>query len=327
MRYDLKLPARLETAAADARYAEEAGFDGAWSSESTSDPLLLLAAPALETRRIGLGTNILVALGRSPFVVAQAAWELQRASGGRFALGLGTQVRGHLRDRFSVPWRSPAARLAEYVRALRALWTAFQTGEPPAFVGRFYTHTRLTPIFDPGPIDHPHVPVYVAAVNPRNAELAGRLGDGLLVHPMHTTAYLRDVVLPAVARGAAEAGRDPADIEILVPPFLVAAGAAGADQLVRARRDLAFHGATRTYSGVMAHAGFPDLPARLHEAHRERGLEAAMRLVPDACVDEWVVRAEPAEALAAAADRYRGIASRLLVPGRQLAGVPLLPPG
>lgn len=326
MKFDVKLPAAIRAADEEARRAEAAGFDGVWTSEATTDPMLLLAAPALATSRVSLGTNILVALARSPFIVAQAAWELQRCSGGRFVLGLGTQVRAHLRYRFGVEWQAPASRLEEYVKALRALWASFQSGEQVAFEGVYYTHTLLSPAFNPGPSAVPHVPVYLAAVNLRNAELAGRLGDGLLVHPMHTAGYIADVLLPAMRRGVAAAGRPPSAVEILVPPFVVPAGRGAGEADKMARALLAFHGATRAYAAVLEHAGYPDLPPRLNEAHKREGPERAARLVPDALLNEFVIRADPAEALEAAAARYGGLATRILAPAVTLAGVALRPP-
>lgn len=327
MEFDLKLPARIADATDAARIAEAVGFNGAWSSESTTDAMLLLAAPSMATKRIRLGTNILVALARSPFVVAQSAWELQRCTDGRFVLGVGTQVPAHLRHRFSVASNQLAARLEEYVAALRALWNAFQTGEPISFEGRFYSHTLLSPTFDPGPIRVPDIPLHLAAVNEGAAERVGRVGDGLLVHPMHTVGYVRDVLLPAVVRGAVGAGREPGDIDVLVPPFIVPARTRDeAEAYERARATLAFHGATRAYAPVLKYAGFPGLPKRLNAVHKSEGPEAARRLVPDALVDEFVVRAEVSEALMAAAERYEGLATRILAPSPSLAGDRFLVP-
>ena len=188
--------------AADAQRFERMGFDGGWTFESRHDPFLPLAQAAIATTRLQLGTNIAVAFGRSPFSVAQTAWDLQRGSGGRFHLGLGTQVRAHVERRYSMPFDHPAARLADYVRCLRAIWDTFQNDARPSYEGPFYRFRLINPFFNAGPIDHPHIPVYVAGVNPRMCRVAGEVAEGLHVHPMHSVGYLSDVVRPALEDGA-----------------------------------------------------------------------------------------------------------------------------
>ena len=204
-----------------ARAAEALGFAGLWTSETRHDAFLPLAIAANVTERIELGTSIAVAFSRSPMEVAQTAWDLQDLSEGRFILGLGTQVKAHIERRFSMPWDRPVARLREYILALRAIWQSFQTEGPLSFEGEFYRHTLMTPFFNPGPIEHPEIPVYIAGVNTRLAALAGELCDGFHVHPFHSPEYVRRTVKPAIAEGAEKEGRDPAEIDLATSVFVV----------------------------------------------------------------------------------------------------------
>ena len=192
----------LRSARDTARAAEALGFAGLWTSETKHDAFLPLAIAADETEEIQLGTSVAIAFSRSSMEVAQTAWDLQALSDGRFMLGLGTQVKAHIKRRFSIPWDKPVARLREYIGALRAIWASFQTGEPLNFEGEFYRHTLMTPFFNPGPIEYPEIPVYIAGVNTALATLAGELCDGFHVHPFHSTEYVRRIVKPAIAEGA-----------------------------------------------------------------------------------------------------------------------------
>src|SRR5215213_6719579 len=182
-----------------ARAAEDLGFAGLWTSETKHDAFLPLAIAANETHQIGLGTSVAIAFSRSPMETAQTAWDLQDLSDGRFVLGLGTQVKAHITRRFSMPWDKPAARLREYILALRAIWESFQSEGPLNFEGDFYRHTLMTPFFDPGPIEQPEIPIYIAGVNTRLANLAGEICDGFHVHPFHSPEYVRRAVIPAIA--------------------------------------------------------------------------------------------------------------------------------
>ncbi|MFL5990455.1 MAG: TIGR03617 family F420-dependent LLM class oxidoreductase, partial [Rubrobacteraceae bacterium] len=168
----------LHNAGETARAAESLGFAGLWTSETKHDAFLPLAIAANETERIELGTSVAIAFSRSPMEMAQTAWDLQDLSGGRFILGLGTQVKAHVKRRFSMPWDRPVARLREYIGALRAIWSSFQIGEPLSFEGEFYRHTLITPFFNPGPIEQPEIPIYIAGVNTSLATLAGEFCDG-----------------------------------------------------------------------------------------------------------------------------------------------------
>src|SRR3990172_6350775 len=204
---------RVDAIAAAARKVEELGFDGATTPEAGHDPFVPLAIAAEHTRRISLGTNVAISFPRSPLVTAQVAWDLQALSGGRFQLGLGTQVKGHNERRYAAPWTGPPGpRMRDYLLCLKAMFASFQDPKKPTyFAGKYYQFSMMTPFFNPGPIEHPHVPIYLAAVNPYMCRLAGELCDGVFAHPVCTARYVEQVMLPAVRAGAAKAGRSASD--------------------------------------------------------------------------------------------------------------------
>jgi len=174
----------LTSIPAYARKVEALGYDCLWSAETQHDPFLPLAVAATVTSTIKLGTSIAVAFPRSPMILAHVSWDLAKASGGRFILGLGSQVKGHNERRFSVKFESPAPKMREVVLAMRAIWSTWQNRTKLDFKGRFFRFDLMTPFFDPGPIEHPHVLVYIAGVNPAMCRVADEVGNGLRVHPL-----------------------------------------------------------------------------------------------------------------------------------------------
>src|ERR671939_1162076 len=212
----------LKEAGHTGRAAEDLGFAGLWTNETKHDGFLPLAIAANETSEMELGTSVAIAFSPSPMEMAQTAWDLQDLSDGRFALGLGTQVKAHVTRRFSMPWDRPAARLREYILALREIWGSFQNEGPLEFEGEFYGHTLMTPFFNPGPIDHPEIPIYIAGVNTRLVRLAGEICDGFHVHPFHSPEYVRQTVKPAIAEGADKAGRNLEQIVLATSAFVIA---------------------------------------------------------------------------------------------------------
>ena len=296
-----------------ARDAEALGFDGLWASETKHDPFLPLALAAEHTSRLSLGTAIAVAFPRSPTVVAHTAWDLQAASGGRLSLGLGTQVKGHVERRFSVKWTAPGPRLREYVLALRAIWRAWQTGGPVDFRGEHYAITLMTPFFAPGPIEHPDIPIYIAAVNAYNLRLAGELCDGVHLHPFHSVRYLREFALPHIEAGLAKSGRGRDAITLSTSVFMVTGRTAAeiAEARERARGQIAFYASTRTYEPVLAAHGWADLMPRLHRKSIEGDWAGMAALVTDEMLEVFAVAA-PLDGLAAALRaRYAGLLDRL----------------
>lgn len=287
----------LKEMGALAARAEALGFGAVWTAETRHDPFLPLAVAAEHTQRIRLGTAIAVAFARSPTVVAQTAWDLAGQSSGRFILGLGTQVRAHVERRFAMGWSGhPVAQLRDYIGAVRAVWHSWQSGEPPRHRGPYYRVTLMSPFFNPGPIDHPDIPVFVAGVGEAMCALAGEVADGLIVHPLHSTRYLAEVVRPAVARGAERAGRDPADVS-LSGSVLVGLGDAGREAM---REQIAFYASTPTYRPVLDLHGWTDVGAALSEEARHGRWTAMPALVPDPMVDAFAVTVDAWAALPAA---------------------------
>lgn len=311
MHIDVKLPATLEGARFRAIQVEGQDVSGVWSSESTTDPLLLLGPVALDTRRIELGTAIAVALARSPFVLAQAAWELQATSDGRFHLGLGSQVQGHLRNRFSAPHDRVIARLEDYVWALRALWRAFQEERPPRYRGRFYNHTALPSTFNPGPISHPRIPIWLGGANLSTVALSARVADGFLGHPLHGPDFFRDEVRPRLKRpGISERVMVQASAYVL---------AADAPRAAAARREvreaIAFTASTARYEDILSIQGFPNLSRLLWERLRTDGPAAAGNHVPKSLYEMLVVDVPAEEIGRVVRDKYGGLVDRVLLAG------------
>ena len=303
----------LERAADTARQAEAAGFDGVWVTEVANDPFLTMAVGLEATSRLEMGTAIALAFVRSPMVTALSSWELQRASGGRFRLGLGPQVKAHNERRFSVPFDKPAARLVEQVRALRAIWAAFAREAPLDFHGEFYRFDLLTEFFNPGPIDAPPPPVYLAAVNPYSFGMAGEVADGVHVHPLHTVRYLTEVAHPALAAGLARAGRRPGAVDVSAQVMVITGQGEERRRMEEyVRTQISFYGSTRTYKAPLELSGYGDLNARLHQLMAAGDREALVAAVPDELLDEFAVRADTWEDVAAVArKRYEGVADRI----------------
>ncbi|MDX1690618.1 MAG: TIGR03617 family F420-dependent LLM class oxidoreductase [Acidimicrobiia bacterium] len=323
MKVDAYVAPEGATGVADAaRRAVRLGYDGVMVPELRSDPFVLAAEAARTAPSLTVGTAVAVAFARSPMTVAYAARDLADLTSGRFVLGLGTQVRAHVVHRFSMPWSSPVARFREYLAALRAIWDAWQHGTPLRFRGEHYRFALMTPAFDPGPPAHGPIPIAVAGVGPGMADLAGETADGLHVHPFHTVSYLREVVAPAIAAGAARSGRTPGDVERICS-VMVATGTTS-DELERARaevrRQIAFYASTPSYRGVLEHHGWGDVGPRL-TAMSKRGEWAAMAdVLPEDLVEAVAVVAPVDELAGRLRERYDGVLDRIgLYPGVALA--------
>lgn len=313
MKVDYSLsPDQMSGAGERAVWAENLGFDGLFTSETQHDPFLPIVAAARSASSLQLGTAIAVAFARSPMTVAHTAWDLADLTGGRFLLGLGTQIRAHITRRFNMPWDSPGPRLREYVEALRAIWHSWQTGDPLEFKGEFYEFTLMTPFFNPGPIDHPDVPIYLAGVNEYVSRVAGEVSDGIHIHPFHTLEYLDQVVYPAIARGAQGRGREFTDVETVVPVFVITGRneTEMANSEFATKLQIAFYASTPTYRAVLDLHGW-DVGPQL-TAMSKRGEWLAMgSVVPDEMVAELAVRAPLGELGEAVADKYRGKVDRI----------------
>ena len=275
------------------RRAERLGFAVVNTPEAGHDPFLPLALVAEHTERIRLGTNVALAFPRSPMAVAQVAWDLQHLSGGRFQLGLGTQVKGHIERRYATPWTgAPGPRLREYILCLQAMFRSFQDPDNPTyFEGEHYRYTMMSPFFNPGPIERPDIPIYIAAVNTYNAALCGELCAGLRAHPVATFAYSRDVLMPAIARGAEKSGRALAEVDVVGSPFLaVAADEEGVERAKNAlKQHIAFYASTRSYHAVLKYHGWEDLGSRLHALSVAGKWTELPLQITDDMLDEWAI--------------------------------------
>ncbi len=298
---------------AHAARLEGAGFDGVWTFEAAHDPFLPLLSAAKATASLEIGTNISVAFGRSPFAMAQTAWDLQKFSGGRLHLGLGTQVRAHVERRFSMPFDHPAARITDYIHCLRAIWNTFQTGAKPDHRGPYYQFSLINPFFNPGPLDHPEIPIYLAGVNERMCRAAGEAADGFHVHPMHSTGYLRDVVRPAIDVGAKTRGKSVDDLCLFAPVFGVLGDTEAERQKAEApvRQQVAFYASTPNYRALLEYHGFDGLGKELSQLMRQGDTDAMTKLVPDALMDEVAVSGKRSELPAVLRERYDGLLQRV----------------
>lgn len=298
----------LVDVADEARRLERMGFGALWSFETSRDPFLPLLQVALATKGIQMGTNIAVAFARTPFSMAMTAWDLQRASGGRLFLGLGTQVRAHVERRFSVEFDHPAARVTDYIRCLRAIWDTFQTGSKPDYDGPFYRFKLMNEMFTGGPIEHPHIPVFLAGVNPRMARAAGEAADGFSVHPMHSPDYLREVVRPAIDEGARTRGKTVEDIVLVSDCFIIQGSTeserSGAEE--RVRRQIALYASTPSYRGFLEFHGYPDIGKQLSARMREGRLKEMPALISDELLATVAVSEADGNLADQIRDRYAG---------------------
>lgn len=290
-----------------ARAAEDVGFACAWTSETQHDPFLPLALAAEHTTRIRLGTAIAVAFARSPTILAQTAWDLQRASRGRFILGLGTQVKAHIERRFGMTWEAPAPKLREMILAIRALWRAWQGDGSINFRGEFYKLTLMTPFFNPGPIEHPDIPIFIAGVNEHLCRVAGEVCQGFHVHPFHTVEYIRQVVLPNIAQGAALTKRTRADLELSSTIFVATDDAE--QEAVRAQ--IAFYASTPSYKSVLDVHGWGEINKKLGRLAARQRWDEMPALVSDELLHAVAIIAPPEEIPARIHARYDGVLDRV----------------
>lgn len=313
MKIDVPLPAAATDVADAARELAAAGAGGAFTFEGPHDVFVPLVLAAGAGTALDLYTNVAIAFPRSPVHLAHAARDLHDLSGGRFILGLGSQIRAHIERRYGSTWSEPAARMKESVQAVKAILAAWQDRSALEFRGRFTTHTLMPPTFDPGPSPYGVPPVVIGAVGPRMTEVATEVADGLIVHPLNSERSLRDHTLPAVDRGLARAGRDRSD-------FTVTAGAIVGVWEDDSRRDpvcaglramVSFYGSTPAYRVLLEADGYGDLQPELHRLTREGRWADMAALVDDDVLDRFTLRGTPSEVGAAIGARYAGVADRV----------------
>jgi len=312
--FDVELATKMVSKVSTlARAADGMGVGAVWANEIRHDPFVQLALAAANSQRVRLGTAIALAFTRSPMTLAYASWDIQNLSRGRLILGLGSQVKGHIERRFGMKWEPPVARMREVIRALRSIWGAWQTGERLEFEGRFYKINLMTPFFNPGPIEHPKIPIFLAGVNSRMCVLAGELCDGLHIHPLHTVRYVKERILGSVREGLAKSGRSRHQMQLAASVF-VATGKNQAE-LRRAReecrRQVAFYASTRTYRGVLELHGWGDACDRLHTKSVSSDWDSMSQEVSDEMLREFVLEGLWEELPGLLRDRYEGVLDRV----------------
>jgi probable F420-dependent oxidoreductase len=295
-----------------ARKAEAYGFDCFWVNETKHDPFVQLALATTSTKKIGLGTSIALAFTRSPTTLAYTAWDLQSVSNGRLILGLGSQVKGHIERRFGMKWEPPAPKMKEVVQSLRSIWGSWQSGTKLDFRGRFFKLDLMSPFFSPRPIEHPSIPVYLAGVNEGMCRVAGSVAEGLHVHPLHTAKYLRDVIDPALATGAARAGRRREEVKVAASIFAAVGETEREVKNVREayREQIAFYASTRSYRKVMELHGWGDVCDRLHELSARGEWPRMGSEVGDDILREFVVEGSWEEMGGILQERYGALVDR-----------------
>lgn len=313
MKVEMSLMNRsLQDVGAEARRAEALGYDGVTTGETSADPFFKLVLAAEHTERVTLGTSVLIAFPRSPMVVAYQAWDLQAFSHGRLNLGLGTQVGAHIRRRFSGTWDSPGPRLREYIGALRAIWECWRDGVKLNFRGDFYQFTLMTPYFTPAQIEHPHIPVYISAINPYNCRLAGELCDGIRMHGFNTPRYAQRVIIPNLEEGARKAGRTLEEIDIVGTGFTIT----GPDEqsleakFPAVKKQIAFYASTPAYRPVMDIHGWGEEHLELHRMSREGKWDEMGNLISDEMLDAFTTVGTYDEIAGKIKARWGGISTR-----------------
>jgi probable F420-dependent oxidoreductase len=313
MKVDGGIGVQLATAGDEARQAEAAGYDGIMTAETAHDPFFPLLLAAGATERVDLMTSIAVAFARNPMTLANVGYDLQAYSEGRFILGLGSQIKAHIEKRFSMPWSHPAPRMRELILAIRAIWESWNTGGKLDFRGEFYTHTLMTPFFNPGPNPYGNARIFLAAVGEFMAEVAGEVADGILIHGFTTERYLREVTMPSVERGLAKAGKSRADFEVSYPGFVVTG--TNEEEVAKAaagtRQQIAFYGSTPAYRPVLELHGWGELQPELNRLSKQGEWVQMGKLIDDDILHTFAVVCEPEDIPARVLERYGDLVDRI----------------
>jgi probable F420-dependent oxidoreductase len=303
-------PTQLTDVNERVRAAEEIGFDAVWVSETQHDPFLPCALIAEQTKKLTFGTAVAIGFARSPATLAYISWDLAQASGGRFILGLGTQVKGHIERRFGMEWPdSVVGKFREQILAIRAFWHTWQTAERLNFRGKYFKHTLMTPFFNPGPIEHPDIPIYIAGVNTGLARLAGEAADGFHVHPLHSKRYLEEVLIPSIKEGAKRKNRLIEEIKISTTAFTVTSP----EEKNFVRMQIAFYASTPSYRNVFSLHNWGEIAEQLsvHAAKKQWGEMG--ELINDEILETFAIVAMPEDITDRINKRYHGLIDRLTI--------------
>jgi len=310
------LPNDIKSIGEAARNLEAAGYDSIVTPEAGHDPFLPLMTVAEHTSTLRFGTGVAIAFPRSPMVTAQIAWDLQRYSGGRFMLGLGTQVKGHNERRYSTAWPSPPGpRLKDYIATMKAIFKTFQTSERPAHQGPYYQFTLISPFFNPGPnaAGAEHVPIYISAVNRYNCKLVGELCDGIRMHAFNTPKYTEEVIIPAIKEGAQNAGRDYSDIDLIGGAFIITGN--NVEEVEKAKspvlQQLSFYASTRVYHPVLEIHGWQDTGEKLFRLSMEGKWPEMAQSITDEMLEQFAIIGTYDELVPKIKERYAGVVTTL----------------
>ena len=312
MKVDSGIGGDLARVPEQAAALEKAGMNGLMTAETAHDPFFPLLMAAQSTEKIDLMTSIAVAFARTPMVLANVGHDLNQFSKGRFVLGLGSQIKPHITKRFSMPWSSPAARMREFIMAMRAIWANWHDQQPLEFTGKYYTHTLMTPFFTPTDVEYGAPRVFLAAVGPKMTEVAGEVADGMIVHAFTTETYLRETTLPALTKGWEKAGKRREDFEIMYPLFVVTGGTeeAMAASAVAAKRQIAFYGSTPAYKPVLESIGVGDMQGELNTMSKQGRWQEMGELITDDILASFAVVAEPDQVADKIISRYGDVVDR-----------------
>lgn len=308
---------QLSEIAGHAQRAERMGYDGLHVPDAVHDGLLVASSALMATTELKVGTSVLVAFPRSPMAVAIAAWDLAEASNGRFELGLGTQIKQNIVDRYSTPWTAPVRRMREYIESLRAIFDTFQNGSKLHYVGENYQFTRMQPFFNPGPIEHPDIPIIMGAVGPLMTQLAGKTANGMVAHPTNTDPqFLREVCLPTLEKGAQKVGRDIDGFKLTLG-VLLATGKTE-EQVLAARAEqrkmLGFLYSTPAYWPSLELHGWAERGPELQRMTRESDWDGMAKLIDDDMLDRFVLSATYNDIAAKIKEKYSGLAAGVKFP-------------
>ncbi len=292
---------------------ERIGYDAGFSFEAKHDPFLPLAIASQATSRLELGTAVAIGFARNPMVLANVGYDLQQMSAGRFTLGLGSQIRPHIQNRFSEVWSQPAARMRELVLAVRAIWDCWEGRSELHFEGDFYHHTLMIPAFDPGPNPYGPPPVFIGGFGPRMIEVAGEVADGLIVHPFNSRRSVEQLVLPALARGGATAGRPDQAVAIVWVTMVVTWNTDEEHDIaiLSVKDQLAFYGSTPAYASVLDAHGYSELHHDLNRMSKAGRWAEMAALIPDELVEVIAVAGPRNEIASKIAARVDGITERV----------------
>ena len=306
-------PLDIDTVSAEARLVEQLGYDRLVVEETKDDPFVIMALAAASTETLGLGTSVAIAFPRSPAIMAMSAWTLQKQSKGRFCLGLGTQVRGHIRRRYGMEWSTPGPWMRDYIGAVRAIWQCWQDRTPLEYQSNHYNLNLMVPLFDPGPIAHPDIPIVVAAVGPRMCEVGGEVANGIRPHPVCTPKYIDQVMLPAVKAGLARAGRSLDGFEIALKPLV--ATAPNEDILAQRVRDararIAFYCSTPAYRRAFEIHGLGDLATELAQLSKAGRWNEMPERISDDILHEYVAVGTYDQIGDILVDRFEGVVTSI----------------